>query len=84
METKCSYIEDISDVESCCKKGFPIDSTCFNGQNNSCPYYSNFYDPVREDNPQLAHDIDQKLNELAVEDIILNIKNEPRGSFFNP
>jgi len=40
----CIYL----DVTSC-KKGFPPDMTCETGFNNSCPYYSNYYDPVREE-----------------------------------
>lgn len=43
-----------------------------------------FADAVREENPILARDLDNKLNELAVEDIIMNIKEEPPGSFLNP
>ena len=43
-----------------------------------------FADAVREENPLLASDLDDKLQKLAVEDILENIKDEPRGSFFNP
>ena len=43
-----------------------------------------FADAVREENPMLAKDSDVKLQELAVEDILEKIKDEPRGSFFNP
>ncbi len=43
-----------------------------------------FADAVREENPILGRDLDHKLNELAVEGIILKIKDSPRGSFFNP
>ena len=48
-DSKCIYIEDIGEDESVCKKGFPVDLTCYSGRNNSCWYYSNYYDPVREE-----------------------------------
>ena len=48
-EPRCIYIEDISEGESVCKKGFPADKTCWSGQNNNCPYYSTYYDPFKEE-----------------------------------
>ncbi len=43
-----------------------------------------FADAVREDNPTLAGDLEKKLQQLAFKDTIMKIKDEPRGSFFNP
>ncbi|KKM86354.1 hypothetical protein LCGC14_1279780 [marine sediment metagenome] len=43
-----------------------------------------FADAVQEENPMLARDLNQKLQELAVEDILKKTKDAPPGSFFNP
>jgi len=43
-----------------------------------------FADAVREENHILAEDLDRKLLELAVEDILMKTKNAPPDSFFNP
>lgn len=43
-----------------------------------------FADAVREENPLLADELETKLKELAVEGIIMNIKEQPPGTFLNP
>ena len=43
-----------------------------------------FADAVRNENKILAEDLDRKLQELAVEDILMKTKHAPPGSFFNP
>lgn len=43
-----------------------------------------FAEAVREQNPILANDLEKKLEELAVEDIMRKTKDAPKGSFFNP
>jgi len=45
----CIYIEDISESESVCKKGFPTDESCWSGAGNHCPYYSTHYDPLKDE-----------------------------------
>ncbi len=35
----CINWEDISETESHCKRGFPIDETCITGKSVNCWYY---------------------------------------------
>ncbi len=43
-----------------------------------------FADAVREENPILAKDLDSKLQELEIEDILMKPKVAPPSSFFSP
>ena len=63
ISTVCIYVEDISENESICKKGFSTDKTCWTGKGSNCHYYSNYYDPSedeelaqREDDSERAAD----------------------------
>ena len=40
-----------------------------------------FADAVRTENPLLSNDLDRKLKELVVEDIIMDIKDDPSELF---
>ena len=45
VETTCVFIQDISEDESVCRKGFPTDVTCWTGEDSPCNYYSTYYEP---------------------------------------
>ena len=47
-DPKCIYIEDISEDESVCKKGFPADITCWTGKECNCHYYDPFGETIED------------------------------------